>query len=127
MRILVCGSRDYGNGPALRAIVGGACLPGKRVSDGGTPVTIISGGAKGADALAAEFAKSRQPCIHEEYPADWDRYGKRAGYVRNQQMLDEGKPDLVIAFYSGTERSKGTAMMVDIARKAGVECWEIFS
>ena len=78
--------------------------------------TIIQGGAKGADFLAKVYAhECGIPC--EEYPADWKAYGKAAGHLRNQKMLDEGKPDLVVAFPGGN----GTADMVARARKAGVE------
>lgn len=56
----------------------------------------------------------------KEFPADWDKYGKRAGYLRNVQMLDEGKPDLVVAFPGG----KGTAMMVKLAKERGVRVIE---
>lgn len=90
------------------------------------PITVIHGGARGADQIAGEFAEFYH-CAVEEYPAQWQTYGKRAGFVRNRQMLEEGKPEIVLAFYSGSERSKGTAMMVDISRQAGVEVVEIFS
>ena len=52
-----------------------------------------------------------------EYPAPWKRFGPSAGGIRNQQMLDEGKPDLVVAFPGG----KGTADMVRRAENAGVK------
>ena len=51
------------------------------------------------------------------FPADWNSYGKAAGPIRNKQMLDEGKPDVVIAFPGGT----GTANMIMQATKAGVK------
>lgn len=76
---------------------------------------IISGGAKGADSLAIDWAVINWVPF-TEYPADWKTHGKKAGFLRNTQMLNEGKPDLVIAFPGG----KGTAMMLDISRKAGV-------
>jgi hypothetical protein len=122
MRVLVCGSRDFSNARLLDAVVRGylTSIATTRESH-----VIIHGAARGADTLAGECA-DRIGVRVESYPADWDRYGKRAGYVRNQQMLDEGKPDLVVAFYSGEHKSKGTEMMVKIASQAGVECWEIF-
>ena len=82
-----------------------------------TPITeLIQGGAAGADRLAKCWAEER---IGEstEYKADWDRYGRSAGPIRNQQMLDEGKPDLVVAF-PGT---RGTADMIERTRKANIE------
>ena len=76
---------------------------------------VIHGAAKGADSLAEEWAKSRKvptiPC-----PANWKRYGRGAGPIRNKQMLDL-KPELVVAFPGGS----GTRHMVEIARKAGIE------
>ena len=78
-------------------------------------VYIIAGGAKGADAAAIDWAVNSW-CDFKEYPADWDKYGKRAGYIRNKQMLDEGCPDLVVAFPGG----KGTAMMIKLAEEAGI-------
>lgn len=53
------------------------------------------------------------------FPAEWNKYGKKAGYIRNAQMLEIGKPDLVLAFWDGV--SRGTKMMIDLAKKAGVE------
>lgn len=59
------------------------------------------------------------PCLN--YPANWSKYKKKAGPIRNQQMLDEGKPDLVVAFSGGT----GTADMVHRAKVANVKVIEI--
>lgn len=82
------------------------------------PDEIISGMAKGADSLAVNYAhRFKIPLL--EFPADWDQYGRRAGPIRNQQMLDEGRPDLVIAFPD--PGSKGTYHMIDISNRAGVE------
>ena len=54
------------------------------------------------------------------FPADWDKYHKAAGHIRNQQMLTEGKPTLVLAFHHDLARSKGTKDMVRRALKAGL-------
>ncbi len=126
MRVLVCGGRDYKDKMYLWNVLDGLGPPEVSV--------IISGMAKGADKFAAEWAK-RFNFPLEEYPADWDDmsepcfpkvrgtkvYNALAGSKRNQQMLDEGKPDLVVAFPGGT----GTADMVRRARKAGVEVREV--
>jgi hypothetical protein len=85
-------------------------------------VEIISGMAKGADSLAAEFAWSADIPLHQ-FPAQWDLYKKSAGPIRNQQMLDIGKPDLVIGFHNNILESKGTRHMLDIAKKAGVKTY----
>jgi hypothetical protein len=54
------------------------------------------------------------------FPADWARFGRAAGPIRNQRMLDEGKPTLVLAFHNNIVESKGTKDMVKRARKAGI-------
>lgn len=78
--------------------------------------------ARGADSLAVQWARGYKITV-EAYPARWSVYGKKAGYIRNKEMLDEGKPDLVVAFPGG----KGTSMMIELARKAGVRVIEIDS
>lgn len=116
-RILVCGSRDFGDRELLNAKL-------NEIKDrlGDTPMRVIAGAARGADTLAAQWAASRNiPC--DEYPADWERYGKSAGYRRNEQMLNEGNPHLVVAFPQGEAR--GTRMMMDIAAKASVAVEEV--
>lgn len=79
--------------------------------------TIIEGGARGVDRMARRYGE--ESGIHvESYPALWDVYGKRAGPIRNAQMLREGSPDVVIAFRG--PNSRGTQNMIDQAEKAGV-------
>jgi len=60
------------------------------------------------------------------FPADWKSYGKGAGPIRNQLMLDEGKPDLVLAFHNDISSSRGTADMIRRAKKHGIS-YEIIS
>jgi hypothetical protein len=108
-RVLVCGGREFND---YELLVEELSLI--------LPDVIIHGAARGADSLAGEFAEAMK-IPTEVYPADWNKYGKRAGYLRNVQMLEEGKPDLVVAFPGG----KGTAMMINLAKKAGVEVTEV--
>ena len=116
-RVLVCGSRDFSD----RSLVD-AKLDEVRERLGGIPMRVISGAARGADTLAADWARRHGvPC--DEYPAEWDRYGKSAGYRRNERMLAEGQPHLVVAFPQGA--SRGTRMMMDIAARAKVAVEEI--
>ena len=82
------------------------------------PDVIVQGGAPGADRLANDIA-NEFGITCETYDADWEKYGKRGGYIRNKQMLEQGKPDMVVAFYDG-KKTKGTAMMVGLARDAFV-------
>jgi hypothetical protein len=80
------------------------------------PYEVIHGGARGADAMAGMAAKwCRLPV--EEYPADWRTHGRRAGFLRNLEMLDQ-RPDLVIAFQRNG--SRGTQHTIDEARKRGI-------
>lgn len=112
MRLLICGSRRWKSREViLRAI--------KQLS----PSLIIEGECRGADKLAASVAEELGiPVL--KFPAEWSRFGRRAGPIRNQQMLDEGKPDYVLAF--PVAESRGTWDMVRRAKKAGVETevWE---
>ncbi len=85
-------------------------------------VLIIDGGAAGADRIACDIANSMGASVgwwHVSCPAQWTK-GKKAGPLRNQQMLDEFHPDLVLAFPIG--ESKGTRDMIRRAEKAGIEC-----
>lgn len=113
MRVIVCGGRDYENDVRVRAVLN-AGIDGEQIT------AIAEGGATGADEHAQEWAfLTDTPC--ETFEADWMRHGKAAGPIRNQQMLDEFKPDAVIAFPGG----RGTADMVRRARKAGVRVIEV--
>lgn len=113
MRVLVCGGRDYADEDKVCQVLDDV---NKR-----TPVwLLIHGGAKGADMLAARWAWTRD-VAQDRYEADWKQHGKAAGPLRNQQMIDKGKPDLVIAFPGG----RGTADMVRRAKTAGVPVTEV--
>ena len=117
MRVLVCGGRDYQDYTKVCEIL---CDLRKKL-ELAEPLVVIEGGARGADTMAKMWATAVPNATVVEYPADWTTYGKSAGYIRNSQMLKEGKPDLVVAFPGGT----GTAMMVKIAKLAGVEVIEV--
>lgn len=69
---------------------------------------IVCGGREWAQANNIQF---------KEYPAKWTKYRKRAGVIRNQQMIDEGKPDMVVAFPGGS----GTKNMIALAKKAHIK------
>jgi hypothetical protein len=117
MRVLVCGGRDYNDYEYVRYFMDDFCeTHGLSNNEYKMPnnITIIHGGACGADHLAEQWAVVNWVPI-EEFKADWDTYGRAAGPIRNQQMLDTGI-DYVIAFPGG----KGTEHMKKIARKAGV-------
>lgn len=106
MRLLVCGGRDLVDSPEVYAALASYMLPG---------TVVIHGGAPGADSIAGEFAKGLGLTV-EVYPADWHKHGRAAGPIRNQRMINEAKPDLVLALPGG----RGTADMVRRAKKAGI-------
>ena len=111
MRVLVCGDRDWGDRDTMVLVF--SQLPWKKVD------VIIHGDCRGADRLAGAVAEQYGKKV-EKFPAEWKAHGRAAGPIRNQKMLDEGKPDLVLAFHPNLAKSKGTADMVRRARKAGV-------
>lgn len=136
MRVLVCGSRTFTDENLVSTILTGLYTEyqvGHMVAYLGT-FTLIEGGAKGADACAAWWAMSSpmhshklEPTNHDlgfewlQFKADWDTHGKAAGPIRNQKMLEEGKPDVCYAFIDkALAESRGTFDMVDRCRKAGV-------
>lgn len=85
-------------------------------------VTIVSGKTRGADMLGERFAQEFGLEV-AEFPADWDKYGKSAGYRRNEEMACYAAQPcgkgFLIAFWDG--KSHGTKHMVDIARLRGIE------
>lgn len=125
VRILICGDRWWGrvhpNAPAAAAILARKqwIILHDYVHNLPNGTIVIQGGAPGADLSAGSVAAGRHLPV-EEYPADWRRYGRAAGPIRNQQMLNEGKPHKVVAFHDHIEQSKGTADMLRRARDAGI-------
>ncbi|RTL04179.1 DUF2493 domain-containing protein [Candidatus Dependentiae bacterium] len=82
-------------------------------------ITVFSGQAKGADYLGERWAKAQSPRIPIRwFPANWDKHGKKAGILRNQEMLDAGATHL-IAFWDG--KSRGTNDMITRAKRAGIQ------
>ena len=109
MRVLVTGDRNWTSEERIRYALS------KLENSYNEDFTLIHGAARGADTIAETVAKSLGWTI-ERYPADWQKYGRAAGPVRNKQMLVEGKPDVVLAFHDDFEHSKGTDHMVRLAR-----------
>lgn len=106
--VLVCGGRDYDNRDMLFSVL--------NLAHAMNPIKLlIHGGASGADDLAGQWAR-HVGVNWKGFTAYWKTEGKAAGPKRNQRMLDEGKPDIVIVFPGGD----GTADMVRRAEKAEV-------
>lgn len=108
VRVLVCGSRNWSKKRTIEKVLSRLNVQ-----------TVIEGEASGADTLAKEVAEENGIPV-EGFPAKWDKYGRRAGPIRNQRMIDEGAPDLVLAFHEDFFNSKGTRDMVKKARNAGL-------
>jgi len=77
---------------------------------GADEITILSGHCSGVDMMAERYAAEKGYCL-EVYPAEWRKYGKAAGPIRNRRMVE--KSDMVIAFWNGS--SKGTRNLIKCA------------
>lgn len=109
-RVLICGTRNSGDYVEIAELIMG--LPMGSV--------IIQGMCRGVDAMA-KYLGEKYGFEVEGYHANWGKYGNAAGPIRNTQMLDEGKPDIVYAFHPNIVESKGTKNMVKQAKGRGIE------
>ena len=105
MKLLVTGSRSWPDKQAVYNVLTEL-----------NPTLVIHGGATGADAFAEQWAVEHDVLV-DRHPADWGKYGRAAGAIRNAQMVNE-KPDLVVAFLHGN--SPGTRMTMKMAEAAGI-------
>ena len=106
-KVVIAGFRDYNDYEEAKTYIDG-CLADVRKTHN---IIIVSGGASGADALGERYAKENGFEI-ERYPADWKKYGRSAGPIRNQQMAEVC--DFVICFWDG--QSRGTRSMINCAK-----------
>lgn len=130
-KVLVTGDREWSDGSMVKAALSEFTH--------NWDTTVIQGGARGADWLA-DLVALQLGMARSTYPAYWNCsayekdtgetcdadsghravHGRPAGVIRNQRMLDEGKPDVVYAFHDDLEKSKGTKDMVKRAKRAGI-------
>ena len=108
LKVIVCGGRKFADYQLVRAVLQSLNLS-----------VVVQGAAQGADRLAARATRDLG-VETVSCPANWDDYPKRAGMIRNREMLKHN-PDAVIAFEGGP----GTANMVNIADKAGIAVYRI--
>ncbi|WP_303982932.1 DUF2493 domain-containing protein [Niallia circulans] len=110
LRVIVAGGRDFNDYVLLKTNLD-YVLRNRQVDE----VVIVSGKARGADSLGELYAKERGLEV-SAYPADWDTYGKSAGYIRNKQMAETSHA--LMAFWDG--KSRGTKHMIDLAKEKGL-------
>lgn len=106
--MLVCGGRDFTDDAFIYAEL-------DRLLSAHRFTTVIEGDARGVDCIAGDWARARGVELIE-FPADWKNEGRHAALIRNERMLREGKPDLVIAFPGGN----GTWHTCSLAAKLGI-------
>ena len=111
-RIVIAGCRYYDNYGEAKQFID-KCISDLRTNN---TIIIISGASSGADAIGERYAAENGFEI-EKYPADWKRFGRKAGPIRNRQLAE--LCDIAICFWN--ENSKGTKSMIDCARKLGKE------
>lgn len=118
-RVLVTGSRDWDDIETVKFSMvmaeSGAHHSGAK---GASEITLVSGACPtGADRIAEELAEELRWGKIERHPANWEKYGKRAGFLRNKEMVDS-HPHICLAFIKNN--SKGATMTADLAEKAGL-------
>lgn len=118
-RVIIAGGRDFAVNPAEREdntllySTMDKLLRNKRRSH---RIVIICGMVKGADLAGARYAKDRDYHIRY-FPAEWERYGKKAGVLRNEEMAKNA--DALVAFWDG--QSPGTKNMIETAQRYGLQ------
>jgi predicted Rossmann fold nucleotide-binding protein DprA/Smf involved in DNA uptake len=110
MKLAVVGSRNFNDYWYLTTVL-------DEMNESNPITLIISGGAKGADELAYQYAVQHN-IPYQEFPADWETYGKKAGPMRNKQIIEAC--DQAIAFWDG--ESSGTRSSIRFAEEQGKDC-----
>ena len=110
---IICGSREFTDWVPVDIIVRGMVSYDERRGDGN--IVLVHGAANGADTLAA---RAGERIVGNDrvraYPADWDAFGRKAGPLRNEQMLkEEPTVDIVWAFLNGDNTTTGTKDMIN--------------
>lgn len=109
MKVIIAGGREFSNFQLMFE----KC---EEILKDFESVEIVSGTARGADKMGEHYASLKLFEV-KKFPADWNKFGKAAGYVRNKEMADYA--DVLIAFWDG--KSKGTASMIDLAKERNLD------
>jgi len=107
MKVIVAGSRDFNDYVTAKAFIDN-CLSEYATSD----FVFISGECRGADRIGERYAKENGFRI-ERFPAEWNKFGRAAGPIRNKRMAEAC--DILICFWDG--ESRGTASVIDFCKK----------
>lgn len=107
-RMIVAGGRDYSNQNIVDSFIDRVRIV---CESRGLNLVIVCGMAKGADTLGRNYALSHNLDIME-FPANWDKYGKSAGFIRNKEMGNIA--DSAIVFWD--RESRGSKMMIDFMK-----------
>lgn len=112
-KIIVAGSRDYTNVEKVFRIL-------DTISEDqihrGYLIEIVSGLARGPDMFGKAWAEENNFTVHE-FPANWEKYGKKAGFLRNKEMAEFS--DVLLAFH--INKSRGTMHMINLARELNLK------
>jgi len=108
-KVIVAGGREFNDYQLLKSKL-------DQLLQNKTNVEIVCGKARGADTLGETYAKEMGHSV-KEFPAQWNEFGKRAGYIRNEEMAKYA--DACVVFWDG--QSKGTKHMIDSANKHKIE------
>lgn len=112
LKVIIAGSRNFNNYKLLKKKMDFFL---KNKIDKNKPyfnIEIVSGTARGADTLGEKYAKEKGFAL-KRFPANWDLYGKKAGYIRNREMRDYA--DVCVVFWDG--ESKGSKHMINLAKE----------
>jgi len=105
VKVIIAGGRSFSDYNLLREVC-------DHMLQNQVEVEIVSGKARGADSLGEKYAKEKNYTI-KEFPADWEKYKKSAGYIRNKEMAQYA--DAAIVFWDG--KSKGSKHMIELSQE----------
>ena len=111
-KVIIAGSRGFSNYKLLYETCNSTLREKRKTHN----IVVISGHARGADTLGEKYAKDMGFDL-EIFPAEWKKFGKSAGFKRNEKMAEVA--DGLIAFWNG--ESHGTKHMIDIATEKGIQ------
>lgn len=108
-RVMITGSRDWDDWETIYDAL-------TKIKEVMGDIIVVHGGARGADSIAGSWA-DRFHQKTEVFRADWNTHGKKAGFIRNSEMI-KSKPDFVLAFIKNG--SKGASGAAELAEKSGI-------